>query len=268
MKHHMIESATPKVESRRVSITWGGNMRETIIFIFMFTTFIFSGSISISKDSLKVCNNLSSSPGDYLIIANHSEDSIALDSAYIIIDSMDTTGMTDQLMPEGKLEAFWREPSNKSDFGWHLDEIETNTCKLTKDYFYPNDALPLRCAPDDSCDMHDFMIGIYLVSAHYPIYPNYLKGSLLLYFNNQETLTVKLYSDDLRTDVISERRAMNRINSNCSVGYVSLNGKRIKNTMKQAKNMHLFYSKENKGLAGKTITIESKRPQFLRIKQE
>ena len=69
-------------------------MRVTMLFIFMFPTFIFPGTITLSKDSLKVCNNPAASRSDYLIITNSSDDTIALDSAYIIIDSMDTLRFT------------------------------------------------------------------------------------------------------------------------------------------------------------------------------
>jgi len=233
-------------------------MKTSLIFVITFAAYVFPMDISLSKDSLKVCNKVSSSFSDYLIIKNNSGDSIALDSAYLLFDDFDTTEMTNYLAPDGKLETYWMELLNESDFGWYLNEIQKNTFKLTKDYFYPNNAVPFRCAPNDSCDLHEFSIGIYLVSAHYPIYPKYLKGSLLLYFTNQETITIKLYSDDLRTKVIPEIRVKKRIDNNYNVEYVSLNGKKIMNKNNNAKCMYIFYSKENKWVADKALNLNRK----------
>lgn len=233
-------------------------MRAAIMFAIIFAAHVFPGNIGLSKDSLRVCNNASSSSGDYIIIRNNSGDSIALDSVYLLFDDFDTSGMTKYLPSDGKLETHWMEYSNESDFGWHLTEIGKNKYKLIKDYFYPNNAIPLRCAPNDSGDLQNFEIGIYLVSAHYPIYPKYLKGSLLLYFNNKETIEIKLYSYDLRTKAIAEISVQKRTEIGHNFQYVLLNGKKLMNTSKNAKNLHVLQSKENKRLTVKALNLNGK----------
>jgi hypothetical protein len=149
-------------------------------------------ALALSKDSLKVYNNSISSFMDLITINNNSEDSIVLDSAYLLVDIFDTTGLY------GKIETHWVE-HNYGDFKWYLKKTGENKYKLEKNYFSPNDtAVPLRFFPKDSCVLMGLRIGNYLVSSQIPKYSKYLKGSLQLYFSNNQIVNIRLYSDDLR----------------------------------------------------------------------
>jgi len=154
---------------------------------------IYSNDLNFSKDSLKVHNNPLDTFKDQIIIKNTSDNSIILDSAFIIFDVFDSTDMFDNI------EAHWMEDMY-GDFGWFLNEVGNNKYKLAKDYFSPNDtAIPLRFNPKGSCVLLYLRIGLNLVSSQIPIYPKYMKGSLQLYFSNKQFMEIKLYSEDLRT---------------------------------------------------------------------
>lgn len=153
----------------------------------------YSNDLILSKDSLKVHNNPLDTFIDQIIIKNTSDDSIILDSAFLIFDIFDSTGMLDNI------EAHWMEDMY-GDFGWFLNEVGKNKYRLAKNYFSPNDtAIPLHFFPKSSVVLLDFQIGLNLVSSQIPIYPKYIKGSLQFYFSNKQILEIKLYSDDLRT---------------------------------------------------------------------
>ena len=152
----------------------------------------YSNGLSLSKKNLKVHNNPLDTVIDQIIIKNTIDDSIFLDSAYLIFEVLDSTGFT------GNIEAHWME-DKYGDFGWVLNEIEKNKYKLSKNYFSPNEtAVPLRFFSKDSCVLLDLQIGQNLVSSRIPNYPKYVKGLFQLHFSNNQVLDIELYSDDLR----------------------------------------------------------------------
>lgn len=224
-------------------------MRKILLTVVILSVYGFSENIILSKDSLKASN-------DSLFIINNSEKSIALDSAYIIFSHFDTTGMHDYLSSGGKLEIYWMEHSNEADFKWDLQTIEENRYKLIKNYFYPNNATPIQCAPYDSCCLNKFEIGIYLLSAHYPIYPKFLKGTLMLYFNNNEMLEIRLYSNVLGTYIHINNKEINQDKNNYNFEYISLQGKRVMAKNRKAKNVIIL---QKNGITKKELNFNGKR---------
>ena len=212
-------------------------MRMLIVLVFVIVNSAFSNDLSLSKDSLKVYNNSFDSFRDQIIIKNNSNDSIFLDSAYLLFDVFDTTGM------HSKIKTHWIEYMY-GDFGWDLIEIGKNKYKLEKDYFSPNDtAIPLRFFPKDSCVLLDFQIGNYLVSALMPIYPKYISGFLQLYFSNNQIVEIKLYSDDLRANTISNITVRRNNHIELNHEYYLLNGRKILNANKNTKRINAFVLK-------------------------
>lgn len=240
-------------------------MHAILLGIVCTATFSFSNTITLSKDSLKVYANTMSSFRDQITIKNSSEDTIALDSAYLLFDTFDTTGMSSSLPPNDTFECFWIDQINERDFSWYLHEIDANTFKLTKKYFSPDSAKQLRCSPNDSCDLFDFQIGIFLVSAHYPIYPKYVKGSLLLFFTNNETVTIKLYSDDLRTNVVAKSNIVKQNKSDYTEYSVMLQGQKIQRTRAIAKNITIsIQSDGTTRFVKKELNLDGKQLQSMR----
>ena len=163
-----------------------------------------AGDITASKDSLRVYNNDFSSFFDMLTIRDTGGNPVALDSVIILLDEFDTAGMGNYSAGAAGFEVHWIDTIQKGDFSWSMNETATNRFRLVKKFFSPNDtAIPLRMAPGDSCGLSRFRIGYYLVSAHYPLYPRYLHGTLQLYFDNGQILELQLKSEDLRTVVIA-----------------------------------------------------------------
>lgn len=202
--------------------------------------------ITISKDGLKIYTNQASSFADKVFIKNNSTDTIGLDSAHVLLAELDSSGMGKYFYQEKRFEAHWTENANRADFGWYLNEIEHDTYKLVKKYFYPNNAIPLRCSPGDSCDLDRLEIGIYLVSAHYPVYPKYLSGDLQLFFSNKQAITIKLYSDDLRTSIISRHARTHKNHLLIHDQYFSLHGKSFDNAHANAPTICIV-AKKNQG---------------------
>jgi hypothetical protein len=208
-------------------------MKSFLFFILALATYVFSIDITISKDSIKVYNDLFSSRSDGIIIKNNSEDTISLDSAYLIFDVFDTSGMSMYLTNNRKLEAFWLE-SNNGDFSWYLNEIGTNKYKLIKNFFGPgNKPIPVFCPPKDSCFFNDFRIGIFLIGSERPVFPKYVKGNLHLFFTNNENIQINFYSDNFSNLIVSKICRTRELKTNHIHGYFSLNGKQIKHINKK-----------------------------------
>jgi hypothetical protein len=68
-------------------------MKKLLLFVFVMVNYVFSDDITLSKDSLKVCNNKFSSLRDGINMTNNSDHTISLDSAYLLFDNFDTTGL-------------------------------------------------------------------------------------------------------------------------------------------------------------------------------
>ena len=230
-------------------------MRYNFLLLIICTAYSFSSEVIVSKDSVNVGKNYSSTIADRLFVINLTKDSIALDSAYVILDIIDTSGMGNYMIKNSQIEIYWMEYKNKSDFGWYLNEISKNKYKLYKNYFYPNDAIPVMCPPEDSCDLTRLQIGIYLESAHYPVYPNYLHGTILLYFNNNQTASINIYSDDLRTSIIKIKNNVIINRNEFTEGYFSLNGKKITNINHNSNKLFIVKSIKNR-LTNKALNLD------------
>ena len=205
-------------------------MKPFLSFLLTIITLTFADDITVSKDSLKVYNNDVSSVADMIVIKNNSDRTIDLDSAYIVLSEYDTTATQPYLLQGGTMEIHWADPIKKSDFGWYCNEAAHNIFKLSKKYFSPNDtAVPLHTTSGDSCAIVKFRIGFNLVSSRIPMYPNYVYGTLQLFFNNNQVVTIVLYSDDLRVNTVIKCGRNGTDANACCHTYFLINGKKIVN---------------------------------------
>ena len=230
-------------------------MKYMLLFLLILAEYSFSIEFNGTKDSVNVGINYSSRDTSKYFIKNNSYDSIALDSAYVIFDVLDNSNL-EYYIENNKIEIYWMEYTNKSDFGWYLTEIDKMQYKLIKKNFYPNDAIPIKISPKDSCDLTLLQIGIYLVSAHYPVYPNYLHGRLCLYFNNNKTFTINIYSDDFRNLIKIKTINKFKIKPNNHEEIFKLNGKIASKDYKNVNNIYIVKSIKRNRLANKALNLD------------
>ncbi|MBN1576505.1 MAG: leucine-rich repeat domain-containing protein [Chitinispirillaceae bacterium] len=159
--------------------------------------------ITVSKDSLKIYNNHVSSFADGIVFTSIASAATALDSAFVVIDDMDTTGST-RYVTDDRLQARWRENLGTSIyFYWDLTRKGANEYRMTLQSSSPADTQPLLFSmQDEQRGIAMLEIGGCLGCSGLPTwYPPYFKGTLALYFSNGQTISLRLYSEDLRKPV-------------------------------------------------------------------
>jgi|GEM_PF-4554062 hypothetical protein len=156
--------------------------------------------ITKSQDSVEICNSLGSCAADTLVLTNNTSGAAALDSAYVLVEQFDTSGMGMHFVQYG-FDACWFEANFTKDFLWRSERVGSDTFKLSKQYFYPRDAVPLSMGPGESCTMVRLQIGLYLVSAHYPVLPKHFRGTLRLHFSNGQIVSVLLRTKEPPTGI-------------------------------------------------------------------
>jgi hypothetical protein len=180
--------------------------RSLLVFIVIISS-LSATDIRISKDSMWVYNSNVSSKADAVIFSNNSFSAIHLDSMHVIIEEMDTIGFG--YLPAGHgMEAAWNAKSTHYPyFVWRLESIGNKEFVLKKEEFIPPDSLPLSFTGNgDSAQIFKLSIGYCFICESMPRYPRYFKGTMKFYFNNGQTIAIRLYSDDLRTPVKTSLR--------------------------------------------------------------
>jgi hypothetical protein len=162
-----------------------------------YTLSLFAQDITVSKDSLWVYNSIVSSKADEVIFTSDSSAPITLDSARIVVDEIDTTGL-----PAGqRMEAAWStNPAMNPFFIWYLENAGNNEYLLKKGAFLPSGVeMPLTFEKNgDSSRIFKFSFGYCLLPDCRPLYPLFFRGTLKLFFSNSQAIELRLYSDDLR----------------------------------------------------------------------
>jgi hypothetical protein len=174
-------------------------MSKPLLITLLFCSFLSAQDITISKDSILVYNNSFSSFADEVIFTSHSSTPIHLDSAFVLVEEIDTVGYG-----RPGMQLSWR-PSLQSNqqFVWAMDTAGPNNYRLVKDVFYPYaNAEPLTFAGNGTT-LHMFYleIGFCFQCQLFPKYPRYIKGLMKLYFSNRQMVELKIKSSDLRTAV-------------------------------------------------------------------
>jgi hypothetical protein len=125
---------------------------------------------------------------------------ISLDSAFIVIDSMDTTGSAGYVRDDS-LQVSWREGTETPViFYWDLRKIDANRFRMILDTSKYR-MQPLSFSAQVTQHWIVFMdLGGCLGCTGMPRwYPPFLKGALVLHFSNGQIITLWLYSHEFGT---------------------------------------------------------------------
>jgi len=193
---------------------------------------ILSQDITVSKDSILVYNNPISSFADEVTFNWNSFIPVHLDSAFILIEEMDTSGFG-VFIEWNHLELSWKEPSRTQQFIWSMENVGPDYYRLSKKVFYPTTAEPLSFSDNEESHQMFFLeIGYCFQCAVMPRYPDCIKGLLALYFSNGQVVELRLVSNDLRTSVINTTIFSSQNNSTTGGIRYLINGKRLNNSGK------------------------------------
>jgi hypothetical protein len=160
-------------------------------------------AIWVSSDSALVYNKPLSSIAGKVIFVNQSASSVHLDSTHVIIEEMDTVGLTFVLAHKA-LQTFWRAGNLGfyPYFIWSMDSVGVNDFRLKKGEFHPDTAVPLSfAAQGDTAEIFFLQIGFCFICDMTPVYPRHFKGIMKLYFSNGQTISLRLYTNDPLTPV-------------------------------------------------------------------
>ncbi len=156
-------------------------------------------NITISKDSLKICNDSLSSFADGISLICNTSGTITLDSAFIATDTMDTTGSA-WYVTENRLQVVWREHLEMPDFYfWNLVKSGPDRYRLFLQETRSTEIYPMKfTAQIPQRRITAMEIGGCLGCSGLPTwYPPFFRGSLILHFSSGQTISLRLYSDDL-----------------------------------------------------------------------
>jgi hypothetical protein len=200
----------------------------------------FAQDITVSKDSIKVYNNLVMSSADGVVFTSNSSTPIHLDSAYVIIDEMDTAGFT-WAFQQKLMQVEWKgNYASTQQYLWKMDSAGKDKYKLIKQEFRPSTDTPLSFSGTGTTSRMFFLqIGFCFVCDRTPAYPKYIKGAMQLFFSNGQVVELRLWSQDLRVEVKAkdlsrQPSTVNRQPSTLSYSYRYLaNGRRISIDKKQ-----------------------------------
>jgi hypothetical protein len=168
-------------------------MVKSFIIAIMLVAASFADNITLSKDSLLVFNEHGSGKPDSLLLKNTGTSSVGLDSARIYFDVFDTTrsfGRYKSSMPLLEMREQHGIQTNAYDFS--MTSIALSEYRLTS--IISIVAKPLTIAPGDSTMLFTLIIGDNLWG-NVPVYPDYVKGTLRLYFTNNQIMTINFKSN-------------------------------------------------------------------------
>jgi hypothetical protein len=208
------------------------NMKHFLFLLLFAFSGVLADGIIWSADSLRICNSLIFRKSDSLVLTNNASLTIFLDSAYVLVDQLDTSELT---APLGlfNFETYWVEYTlefiHRGDFLWSMETIDKSKFKLVKKDYNPANAQPISLMPEEKLRMNDLTIGVNPFGEYRPVYPKYLRGKLRLFFSNAQIVDIILYTNDLRTPIISNSKNVRKIPVRAQKCSFLVNGKYIRN---------------------------------------
>ena len=151
--------------------------------------------ITVSMDSLEI--NTHGYDFDYkFYFKSNASVAISLDSAFIVIDSMDTTGSAGYVRDDS-LQVMWRESIEMDEiFFWDLKKCDSNRFLMIQDTSrYRIQPLSFSAQVPQHWIVSMELGGCVGVCYDPPRwYPPFFRGALVLHFSNGQTITLRLYS--------------------------------------------------------------------------
>jgi hypothetical protein len=161
-----------------------------------------ANTITLSKDSLGVFNDFSGKR-DSLVLKNTGNTPVGCDSARIIIDELDTAGSFgryERNLPKVEIRAWDGIRSLGYDFTMEL--IYANEYRLYLTGGWSSERKPFTMdSLGDSVILYQLLIGDNFFGGM-PIFPDYVRGALRLYFNNNQIVSFGIESTNMRTTSI------------------------------------------------------------------
>jgi Leucine-rich repeat (LRR) protein len=195
-------------------------MNKILFLILLLAGSIVAQGITLSKDSLKICNNPVSSFADYILLINGTSAAVHLDSAFLLINQMDTTGSGRYGGLPNRFQIRWAQAKPLRYNQWSLEKLAGETYRLSpaaSSSIHPSVDFS---APGETLSISQVELGTCLGCSGLPEwYPLYFTGKLQFYFSNGQIINIRLYSSDLRKlqsctdyacDSISVRKILDR----------------------------------------------------------
>ncbi len=188
-------------------------MNKILVLILLLAGGIVAQGITLSKDSLQICNNILYAFADYIQLINGTSAAVHLDSAFLLIDQMDTTGSGLYGGLPNRFQIHWTQVKPLRYDQWSLEKLTGETYRLSP-VASSNSILPSVdfSAPGETLTIGEVELGICLGCSGLPWYPLYFTGKLQFHFSNGQIVTIRLYSYDLRN---STRKLKSCIDYTC-----------------------------------------------------
>jgi hypothetical protein len=152
--------------------------------------------ITVSNDSLEI-NTHGYDFGFTFFFTSNDTAAISLDSAFIVIDTMDTTGSAGYVRDDS-LQLMWRESIEMDEFFyWDLRKGDSNRFRMIQD----TSKYRLQPLSFSAQVPQHWIVAMELghcvgVCSGKPWYPPFFRGALVLHFSNGQTITLRLYSSE------------------------------------------------------------------------
>ena len=152
--------------------------------------------IIVSRDSIMVCGGSI----EYIELYSNASVAISLDSAFIVIDTMDTTGSAGYVRDDS-LQVSWREGiETPVIYYWDLKKCDSNRFRMIQDNSkYRRQPLSFSSQVTQHWIVMMDIGGCLECTGMPRWYPPFFEGTLVLYFDNGQTITERLYSPERYT---------------------------------------------------------------------
>ncbi len=171
-------------------------MRWSTVAVLLWSS-VHAADITVVKDSVKIRNDQYSESGDSIVLRNTSPAEVRLDSARILISELDTETPMFHI-DEGEFSMYGTFFGTEINYHYYFIPVGASEYNLR----VTSSIATLFVIGDSGGSMvlTDLQITGCRMCAM-TILPKYIRGTLRFFFDNGQTVDIRLYSDDLRTGV-------------------------------------------------------------------